>query len=208
MTTKDRETGKDSFTVKTSKNKKGALHTEIIYAPYKLTRDKQEVASGITNSDGEFKIENLEHGIYEIQIHFNRFLKADTLIHLTGKQVMVKIEMKDKYLWKYLDSTEIAKYPYNKEMAMRDIENGEIKILSWGLQLLSESELDSVTTKYGFKYSPVAGCVVGSYERMAIEEYNKAVYGYLDKLNGSGWGQKVHEEIKALYLNSRKENAR
>lgn len=208
LTVKDKETGKDLYTIQTSKNKKGVLHTEIIYAPYKLIKDDQVVASGTTNSDGEFEVKNLNHGTYEIQIRFNRFLKADTLIQLTGKKTKIEIEIDDRYLWKYLDSTEIAKFPFNREIAKRDIEKGEIKILSFGLQLLSENELDSVTAKYGFKYFPVAGCVVGSYERKAIEDYNRVVYDYLERLNGSGWGLKLNTDIKALYLNSRKKNER
>jgi len=201
-------TDKGSYTVKTSKNRKGVLQTEIIYAPYKLIQDKQIVASGVTNSDGEFEIKNLNHGTYEIQIRFNRFLKADTLIQLTGKKAKIEIEIDDRYLWKYLDSTEIAKFPYNREIAKRDVENGEVRILSFGLQILSDNELDSVTTKYGFKYFPVAGCVVGSYERKAIDDYNSVVYDYLERLNGSGWGLKLNTEIKNLYLNSRKKNER
>lgn len=208
MSSRNKGEEKDSYTIKTSKNKKGVLRTEVIYAPYRVIRDSQLVASGMTNSDGEFEIENLNHGMYEIQIRINRFLKADTLVQLTGRKTKIEIEIDDSYLWKSIDSTQIATYPYNKEVAKQDIENGEIKILSFGFQFLSDNELDSVTTKYGFNYHPVAGCVIGSYEKEAIEDYNSVVYDYLDRLNGSGWRLKLNAEMKALYLNSRKKIGR
>ena len=208
MTVKDKQTGKDSYTIKTSKNKKGGLQTEIIYAPYMLIQGEQVVASGTTNSDGRFEVKNLKYGTYEIQIKINRFLKADTLIHLNDKRVKIDIELDDKYVWRYVDSTQLAKFPYNKEIAKRDIENGEVKILSAGLQLLSDHDLDSVTNKYGFKYFPVAGCVLDSYQDKAMEDYNSIVYDYLDQLNGPEWRQKLNTEIKALYLSLGKKNAR
>lgn len=196
---------KESYIIKTSKNKKGILQTEIIYAPYKIIQGTQVVASGVTNSDGEFEVKNLNEGIYEIQIRFNRFLKADTVIQLTGKK-KIEIEIDDRYLAKYLDSTEIAKLPHNRDIAKRDIEKGEIKVLSFGLQFLSQNELDSITTKYGFKYFAVAGCVVDAYEYKAIEEYNSVVYDYLERLNGPGWKQKLNTDIKTMYLTTRKSN--
>ncbi|KXK22579.1 MAG: hypothetical protein UZ12_BCD005003062 [Bacteroidetes bacterium OLB12] len=208
MTTKDKETGKDSYTIKTSKTKKGELRTEIIYAPYKVIQDSQIIATGTTSSDGEFRIENLRKGTYEIQIDINRFLRADTLIELNEKRTRIEIELDDKHLWRYLDSTQLAKFPYNKEIAERDIQNGEVKILSAGLQLLSDNDLDSVTIKYGFKYFPVAGCIVDSYQDKAMEDYNSVVYEYLDKLNGQHWRENLKADIKTLYLSLGKKNER
>jgi hypothetical protein len=208
ITSKDKETGTESYTIKTSKDRKGKLRTEIIYAPYKLIQDKQVVASGTTNSDGEFKIENLKRGSYEIQIRINRFLRQDTLVELSEKQTKVEIELDDKYLWRYLDSTQLAKFPYNKEVAKQDIEKGDIKILSFGLQLLPDKEMNFLTTKYGFKYFPVAGCTVDSYQYKAIKEYNSVVDEYLEKLNGLDWKINLYADIKALYLSLDKKNER
>jgi hypothetical protein len=208
MTVKNKDTGKDSYAIKTSKNKKGKLQTEILYAPYKLVQDNSIVASGITNSDGEFEIKNLKKGNYEIQININRFLKADTLIELREKRTKIEIELDDKYLWRHLDSTQLAKFPYNKEIAKRDIEKGDIKILSAGLQLLSDNDLDSMTTKYGFKYFPVAGCIIDSYQDKAMDDYNSVIYEYLNKLNGQEWRKNLGADIKTLYLSLRKKNDR
>ena len=208
LSTENKKTGVTTYTVKTSKSKKGKVQTEIIYAPYKIIQDAKEIVSGTTNSKGEFQINDLKFGTYQIQIVYNRLLKADTLIQLNRKRTKIEIELDDRYYLNYFDSVNIAKHPFNEDIAKRDIENGEVKVLTAGLQFLTSNQLDSVTIKYGFKYYPVAGCLVDYYLTKAMEKYNKVVYDYLDKVNGQGWSDRISMDIKALYKDLRMKNER
>lgn len=200
-------TGATSYLLKTS-TKNGKLQTEIIRASFQLTKDNEIVSTGTTTTEGAFQIHNLESGIYNLNVVINKFLKADTTLNLRSKRTKILIEIDDKRLSDYMDSTQLAKYPYNKQKAKDDIESGQIQVLSYGLQIFSDQQLDSVTSKYGFKYVAVAGCVVDSYEAKSIENYNTEVYEYLDKRNGEGWRESLKLDTRNLYLKLMNKNER
>ncbi len=204
----DQTSGQENYKVKTSKNKKGQLRTEIIYAPYKLYKDSELILSGTTDPNGQFKIENLNNGVYSIQVYLNKYLNADTVFYLSKRRTKINIKLNDVRLWEYLDSTQLAKYPFNRLVAKQDIENGNIKILTAGLQVMTDEESDSLTTKYGFKYYPVAGCVVDNFLEKAMDDYNDFVYGHLDKINEPGWRDRLKADIRNFYLSKRDKNAR
>jgi hypothetical protein len=76
----------------------------------------------------------------------------------------------------------------------RDIENQDIKILSFGLSTPC-LDYEKLTRKYGFSYKEL-GCVppLGE-ESLGIDEYNAEINTYLTRLNGKGWENKLNEEI-------------
>lgn len=195
----------NKYTIETSKSKNG-LKTKTIYAPYKLLLDSVLIAAGTTDSGGNFEINNLANETYQISIYINRFLKKDTTIIINKKKNKVEIQLDDRKFWNYADSIQMARLPFNVQMAQQDISNGEIRILTYGLSFLSVQESDLVTEKYGFKYFPVAGCVIDGYLKMAIASYNQVVYNYLDTINEHGWRNAVRTDLKNFFINSRTKN--
>ncbi len=89
---------------------------------------------------------------------------------------------------------------YNYFTAKRDIKNGNVKFISFGLPMLSskDSEIKMVMTKYGFKERNV-GCTVTEQEINAIETYNNVVEQYLTRRNGENWRATYKKEIDSLY---------
>lgn len=100
----------------------------------------------------------------------------------------------------------MARLPFNAQMAQQDIANGEIRILTYGLSFLSDQESDLVTEKYGFKYYPVAGCVIDGNLKVAIDLYNNEVYNYLDTINQPDWRDAVRTDLKNFFVNGRTKN--
>lgn len=192
-------------TIETYKTKRGLI-TKTIYAPYKILLDSVLIASGTTDSSGNFEINNLASETYQISIYINRFLKKDTTMMINKKKNKVEIQLDDRKFWNYADSMQMARLPFNAQMAQQDISNGQIKILTYGLSFLSVQESDLVTEKYGFKYYPVAGCVIDGYLKMAIDSYNQVVYNYLDTINEPGWRDAVGKDLKNFFINSRTKN--
>tara|TARA_B100001250_G_C19662890_1_gene727932 strand:+ start:321 stop:764 length:444 start_codon:yes stop_codon:yes gene_type:complete len=137
-----------------------------------------------TKEHGDFKLKDLEPGHYRFQVHINRLLQIDTTIYLTDKKTELTLVLDDRKFWNYIDSTQLAKYPYNAEAAKSDIEKGIILILSAGYQLFSHDELDTLTDKYGFKYEVVGGCVVNRWQQLAMDHYNEVVYQYQSQYFG------------------------
>lgn len=99
-----------------------------------------------------------------------------------------------------LDTVYVTSEKYSIENEMRkraqtDITNGDVHLEIYGYVILSvnKNQLDSLTTKYGFKYN-LGGCVIPK----GAEAYNTEVMLYLNKRNGEGWWEKFNEEYKKL----------
>lgn len=172
-------------------------------APYRLVRNDSVIVSGTTDADGYFEIKNLKKGSYHFKLDLTDFIKIDTLLQLNKKVTKIEISLNDSILWHYVDSINMSKFPFNKEIARQDIEAGNIKILGYGLPMLSDEELNTIASKYGFKCEGVAGCVVSNYEAMAIKEYNNVIYTYLDSINEKGWREAYREEITEFFKNKK-----
>ena len=89
---------------------------------------------------------------------------------------------------------------YNYFTARRDIKNGNIKLVSFGLPIpcSKDSEIKMVMNKYGFKDSNI-GCIVTKQEINAIETYNNVVEQYLTQQNGKNWETAYQKEVDSLY---------
>ena len=89
---------------------------------------------------------------------------------------------------------------YNYFTAKRDIKNGNIKFVSFGLPLpcSKDREIKMVMNKYGFKDSNI-GCIVTTQEINAIETYNNVVEKYLTQHNGKNWRITYQKEVDSLY---------
>ncbi|GAA0894218.1 hypothetical protein GCM10009122_38980 [Fulvivirga kasyanovii] len=194
----DKTRGEDSYKVYTSRSRKRKLKTDTIYAVFQVLEKGEVVASGITDSDGSFKVQLVDTGRYKIEVDVNRFIHKDTVVNITKKKNKVNIILSDHKMWNYYDSIQIAKYPYNSEVARRDIENEYVQVLAAGLLIFSGEESDQITCRYGFKYLPVAGCVMEPYLKKAMEAYNDVVFKHLDSINEEGWQIRMKAEFVEL----------
>lgn len=86
---------------------------------------------------------------------------------------------------------------YNYLTAKSDIANNNPQIVFIGESILTSSDINTVSEKYGFKVVNF-GCLVNQSEQNGIEIYNSQMNNYLDKLNGIGWESKYKKEIDSL----------
>ncbi|NQX85575.1 MAG: hypothetical protein HRT67_06680 [Flavobacteriaceae bacterium] len=86
---------------------------------------------------------------------------------------------------------------YNYLTAKSDISNNNLQIVFIGESMLTSSEVNEVSKKYGFKVINF-GCSISQSEQNGIENYNSQIDNYLDELNGIGWESKYKKEIDSL----------
>lgn len=201
----DKAKGEGSYKIYTSRSRRGKMKTDTIYAVFQLLKKGEIIASGITDSDGSFKVQLVDTGKYKIEVDVNRFIHKDTVVNIAKEKNKINIILSDHKMWNYYDSIQIAKYPYNGEVARRDIENGYVQVLAAGLLTFSGEESDQITCRYGFKYLPVAGCVMEPYLKKAMEAYNNVVFKHLDNINEEGWQVRMKAEFTELLRSRFKE---
>ncbi len=86
---------------------------------------------------------------------------------------------------------------YNFLTAKIDIMNGNPKIVTVGLPIFSNTELNLITEKYGFK-NVNFGCMVTQSELNGIDAYNSVMERYLEKKNGMNWRKKYEKKIDSF----------
>jgi hypothetical protein len=86
---------------------------------------------------------------------------------------------------------------YNYLTAKTDIAKNNPQIVYVGKSMLTSSDLNNVSKKYGFEIVGF-GCTLSSVEQNGIEIYNSQMNNYLDKLNGIGWKSEYKKEIDSL----------
>ncbi|MEY8867919.1 hypothetical protein AB9K24_00330 [Meridianimaribacter flavus] len=86
---------------------------------------------------------------------------------------------------------------YNYLTAKSDISNNNPQIVFIGESMLTSSDINKVSKKYGFKVVNF-GCLISQSEQNGIENYNSQMDNYLDELNGIGWESEYKKEIDSL----------
>ena len=86
---------------------------------------------------------------------------------------------------------------YNYLTAKNDIAKNNPQIVYVGESMLTPSDLNNVSKKYGFEIVGF-GCTLSAVEQNGIEIYNSQMDNYLDKLNGIGWKSEYKREIDSL----------
>jgi len=81
--------------------------------------------------------------------------------------------------------------------AKTDIAKNNPQIVYVGESMLTPSDLNTVSKKYGFEIIGF-GCTLSAVEQNGIEIYNSQMDNYLDKLNGIGWKSEYKKEIDSL----------
>ena len=84
---------------------------------------------------------------------------------------------------------------YNYLTARQDIHNGDIRIISYGFQLL---DVNPISKKYGFRIDDI-GCSASKQEINGIKYYNSTVKNYISEKNGKTWEDKYEKEVDTLF---------
>ena len=87
--------------------------------------------------------------------------------------------------------------------ALSDIRNGRVEILTYGLQLYEDDEINEIAVKYGFQYLTIEDCMVTQRFINQVDSYNAAVENHLEDLNGEGWEERFAEELEKLNLENK-----
>jgi hypothetical protein len=85
-------------------------------------------------------------------------------------------------------------YTFNKEQAKKDIINGQVRLITFGLGGVGK-KADRLSTKYGFKECNM-GCVV-EYSQEE-KEYTELITAFLNNRNGEGWRERYSKELDSL----------
>ncbi|MBG9377691.1 hypothetical protein I5907_15725 [Panacibacter sp. DH6] len=83
---------------------------------------------------------------------------------------------------------------YNYFSAKRDISNGNIQIISYGLPLIDEI---LISKSFAFQVEEF-GCSISNEQINGIEKYNKIVKEYFTKINGDNWGTQFNNKCDSL----------
>ena len=86
---------------------------------------------------------------------------------------------------------------FNYLTAKSDIENNTLHKILIGELLISPTEMNKVSQKYGFT-NVGFGCMVSGTELNGIEIYNAEIDKHLTKKNGIDWKSKYRKEIDSL----------
>jgi hypothetical protein len=139
-----------------------------------------------TDIDGEYLLLNIHPGTHALTAEYIGYLDTTIVFDIEAKQHLI-IDL-------FLDETISARG------ARRDIENGVVKILFWGGLLITTGsvppleEVAKLTSEYGFRYD--YSCQI--YNKEAEDEYNSAVYEYLDQRNGKQWRKEFQDKYDKL----------
>ncbi|PIY08484.1 MAG: hypothetical protein COZ18_12040 [Flexibacter sp. CG_4_10_14_3_um_filter_32_15] len=141
----------------------------------------------MTDSLGNYEIHNLELGkMYDVKLLAG--FGYDTIIK------RVKLE----------DTVTIVNFEveieckYNKQKALEDIKNKEIKLLLVGsIAPLANSKADTkFERKFNIEYYDF-GCTPPA--RECLKEYNETIFEHLEKTYGNKWREKVRKDV--VFLN-------
>lgn len=140
-----------------------------------------------TNESGEFSIK-LESEEIQIKIHHLGFSKIDTILKKNELNSRTELII-------------IADCWVNKELAISDIANNEIKLLLvGGIASVFVLGQESAEESFNFRYDDF-GCVAPPDE--CIKEYNFMMFKYLDNMYGKSWRKIVRKDVIGLNENNR-----
>ncbi|MGE9310085.1 hypothetical protein ACLOAU_00440 [Niabella sp. CJ426] len=85
-----------------------------------------------------------------------------------------------------------------KQQAVRDIQAGSIRYMSYGLPHIdvNYTKRDSIMAKYGMRHT--FNCLIDQFTEESNAYYKQLTKTYLDKRNGKDWERKMQNEL-ALY---------
>lgn len=138
----------------------------------------------ITDSTGSFNIPNLNAGQYSLEINEFGYDIQDTTLVITNNSLL------NVSIW--LD----ADCEYDKERALQDIEQGNVKLLLIGSIVPVRYSTDKkFERKYNLAFYDF-GCTPPA--RECVIEYNNTIFKYLDQKYQNKWRKEVRKDVIGL----------
>lgn len=151
-------------------------------------------AGAAADKNGKYILSEIPNGKYSLQGSFMGYenMRIDISIETSDTMHL------DIAIGKILPISEL---PFSEYDARKDIANGKVKLLTYGLQILNtdkiEKKLEKLRQKYGFNERNL-GDDINPKLIQAIERYNKEVRVYLENRNGSDWYEKYIQECDEI----------
>ena len=162
-----------------SKTKEPVLGANILIA---------NLNDGVTSDEnGNFRL-SLNPGKYVLKISYIGYDSLIDTINITGNN--------NKFLRYELESTEIKVieekvFVLTKEVAQKDISQKRYRIFIVEYDQTIRNITEKVAKKYGFKvYWPD-----DVYMIVTVDQYNKTMIKYLEKLNGKDWYSRFNKDL-------------
>ena len=131
-----------------------------------------------TDNLGKFELKNLSRNFY--QLHIKDF-DYDTTFSLGDKR--------EKEIWIFLP----GECEVSEEIANIEIKNGQPRLLLiGGIAPAIVLGQESFEKRFNIKYYDF-GCTPP--DQKCVTDYNKVVFGYLDKVYGTKWRKKVRKDV-------------
>jgi len=136
------------------------------------------------DSVGNYKFENLESGVYKIQIN-----------NFNIKPQQFKVELKKESITNF-NIVVFADCELNKKIAEIDIRDNKSKLLLVGsIAPIVYNNQDKFEKKYNIRYYDF-GCTPPNEE--CVIQYNKTIFADLDKKYGKKWRKEVRKDVIGL----------
>jgi hypothetical protein len=148
---------------------------------------KNQTKGTISEENGEFNLQSnfsIKDSIIGLTFSAVGYKTYDTIINITQSRI--------EDLVIYLKSES----DINKNKALNDIENGDVKILlSSGIAPITYNSDKKFTKKYKVYFYDY-GCEAIAYE--SLFEYNKTVFEFLDNEYGDKWRNSIRKDVIGL----------
>jgi len=143
----------------------------------------------LSDSNGHFVINKLSAGQYKLSFSALGYDSNDTLVTIAGKNITEFV---------FNIHTDCYAFPQvNKELALKDIQDGKPKLLLvGGIAPIVYTTDKHFEKKYKVYFSDY-GCTPGRQECMLA--YNKTIFEYLDKTYGTKWRKEVRQDVIGLH---------
>ncbi len=154
----------------------------IAYGSIKISR----INGYLCDSLGNFTIYNLANGQHTLSYSSFGYENKDTVITISDTDI-------NNFTWTIYTNCQ----KYNKERALKDIQNKKPVILLQGGIAPVWYKTDK---EFGIKYKISFydfGCVAGDYQECLII-YNKTIFKYLDKTYGKEWRSEIRKDAIGL----------
>jgi len=137
-----------------------------------------------TDSLGNFRLENLKNGKYNIEIVGEGFEPKDTSIVINDNSV-------ENFKLMFVSNCTV-----NGKVAEYEIKKGNPRLLILGgIAPVFYRGQEKFEKKYRVKYYDF-GCDVPA--RECAVDYNKKIFEYLDRKYGKGWRKEVRNDVEGL----------
>lgn len=157
----------------------------------------------LTNESGLFRIDSLKKGKYVIEVVYGAYDRFDTTIFINDSSI------------KNLTIALNTQCKFNRECALKDIKNSEVKLFLLSVSIPRGKEIKSLflngsvslslvdvktdtvfEKKYDLRYYYFSSCEIFIDE--CVDEYNQTIFAYLEEKNGKNWLYTVHKDVIAL----------